>query len=151
MVADEVLDLVIRVHRLTGIAPEAVEHVVLHETLLEVPVIHISDLELPAVRRSQPGEDTPHGGVIEVDAGHRVLARRYLGLLDDPLDPAVAVELSHPKVPEVLAVGQMREHDPRALLLLLESVDAGTDRSLEDVVPEQHDCAITANEFLGEP
>ena len=74
--ADEVVDGVVRVDRLAGVAPEALEHVVLHRPLLDVPVVHVGDLELAAAGRLERRQHVPDGLVVEVDAGDRVLARR---------------------------------------------------------------------------
>src|SRR5205823_7341376 len=48
---NEIVDLVVRVDRFTGVAPEPVEDVELHRALLDVPVVDVRDLELTAARR----------------------------------------------------------------------------------------------------
>src|SRR6266540_1406675 len=40
----EVIHLVISVDRLAGVAPETVEHVIFHESPLEIPVVDVRDL-----------------------------------------------------------------------------------------------------------
>src|SRR5919108_4715436 len=81
--ADEVVDLVVGVDRLAGVAPEAVEHVVLHHALGDEPVVDVGDLQLAAPGRHQVGDHLEDGLVVEVDAGDAEAARRVVGLLDD--------------------------------------------------------------------
>src|SRR5439155_27326326 len=52
---------------------------------------------------------------------------------------------------QVLGVSLRREDDPGAALLLLEIVDRGLDRALEDIVREHHEDAVAAGKALGEP
>src|SRR4030088_2782634 len=74
--AHEVLHLVVRLHRLTSVAPETFDYVVLDAAVVEVPVVDVCDLELAATGGLQLGENLPNGLVIEIDAGDRKLARR---------------------------------------------------------------------------
>src|SRR4029077_9962093 len=105
MAAHEVVDRVVSLDRLARVTPEAVEHVVLHEPALDIPVVDVGDLQLPAARRLQARKYIPDGLVIEVRTGDGELARRILWLLNDQLDAAAAVELRHAKVLQVLAIG----------------------------------------------
>ena len=52
----KVVDGVVRVDRLARVAPEALEHVVLHRPLVDVPVVHVGDLELAAAGRLEVGD-----------------------------------------------------------------------------------------------
>ena len=117
---------------------------------LEVVVVHVGDLELAASRRLERRDDLEDVGVVEVDAGHGELARRRVRLLDDALHAAVAVELRHAEVAQVLDVALGREDDPAAALLPLEVLDDVLDRALEDVVGEHHADTVAADEALGE-
>src|ERR1700730_6762517 len=72
----EVLHLAVGLHRLAGVAPETFDDVVLDATVVEVPVVHVSDLELSATGGLQLGQNLPHGLVVEVDAGDGELAGR---------------------------------------------------------------------------
>src|SRR5206468_11542262 len=74
--ADEVVDLVVGVDRLAGVAPEPLEDVVLHATALDVPVVDVGDLQLAPARRLQGGDDVEDVLVVEVDAGDHVVAGR---------------------------------------------------------------------------
>src|SRR5437879_4242798 len=132
---------VVRGNRLTRIAPEAIEHVVLHQSVLEEPVVHVSDLELSAPGRLELGQHIPYRRVIKVNARDSEVAGRLLGLLDNPFDPALAVELGDAQVAKVLVIEFPGENDTRAALLLLERIHARTDRALEDVVSQEHDTA----------
>src|ERR671918_1760322 len=88
--ADEVVDLVVGVDRLAGVAPEAVEDVVFHEPALDVPVVHVGDLQLAPARRLEGRDHVVDVLVVEVDAGDHVAAGRVVRLLEDADDPAVA-------------------------------------------------------------
>src|SRR5258708_35303203 len=145
-----VVDLVVGLHRLARVAPETFEHVVLHQPLFEVPVVHVGDLELAAARRLERAQHLPHAVVVEVDAGHRQLARRAARLLHDARDAPVAVELGDAEALQVVDVAHLVENDSRAALLLAEGVDAVLDRAAEDVVREQHDYPLAADESLRE-
>src|SRR5258708_21566272 len=61
VVAHMVLDGVVGGDRFAGVAPEALQHVVLHQALLDVPVVHVSDLELATAGPLQPRSHLPHG------------------------------------------------------------------------------------------
>jgi hypothetical protein len=65
-------------------------------------------------------------------------------------DTPVAVELRHAEVAQVFQVGLTREHHPRPAGLHCEGVDAGPQRSLENVVREKHHAAVAGHELLGE-
>src|SRR5712692_1372272 len=112
--AHEVVDGVVGIDGLPGVAPEAFEHVVLHETFLDVPVVDVGDLELAPARRLQVGQHVPDRFVIEVRAGDGELARWNLWLLHDALDAAAAVELRHAQMPEVLGIALVRQDDARS-------------------------------------
>src|SRR5439155_367175 len=74
--------------------------------------------------------------------------RRRGRLLDDARDPPIAVELGHAEALQVVQVGHLTEDDSRALLLLDERIYAAPDGAAEDVVREQHDHALAADESL---
>ena len=74
-----------------------------------------------------------------------------VGLLDDPRDPALAVELGHAEVAQVLRVELVGEQDARAPRLGGEALDRRPERPLEDVVGEHHADAVAADEALREP
>src|SRR5258708_7820442 len=95
---NKILDLVIRLHRLAGVPPEALDYVVFDQVVVEVPVVHVRDLELAAARRCQLTEHPPHRFVIEVDTRDRELAWRLVGLFDDVLDLSRTVQLGHAEV-----------------------------------------------------
>src|SRR4029453_10314580 len=73
MDADEVVDLVVGVDGLSGVAPEPVQHVVLHLAALDVPVVDVGDLQLAAAGRPQRGDDLEDALVVEVNAGDHVV------------------------------------------------------------------------------
>src|SRR5919108_1504197 len=72
--ADEVVDLVVGVDRLAGVAPEPLEDVVLHGAALDVPVVDVGDLQLAPARGLQGRDDVEDLLVVEVDAGDHVVA-----------------------------------------------------------------------------
>src|SRR5450759_408833 len=72
----EILHLVVRLHRLACVPPKALDYVVFDQVVVEIPVVHIGDLELAAARWLQLAEHAPHGLVIEIDTRDRELARR---------------------------------------------------------------------------
>src|SRR5487761_139470 len=122
----EVLDLVVRLHRLAGVPPETLDDVVLDPAVVEVPVVYVSDLQLAAAGGLQLREHAPHGLVIKVDAGDCELAGRLIRLLDNVLDLPRAVEVGDAEVAQVLSVDLVGEHDSSSVCLLRESVNAST-------------------------
>src|SRR5215217_596338 len=149
--ADEVVDLVVGVDRLPGVAPEPLEDVVLHAAALDVPVVDVGDLQLAPARRLQGGDDLEDVLVVEVDAGDHVVAGRVVGLLEDADDPAVAVQLGDAEVAQVGRVvdaGQ-DEAGPRGL-----GQEVGHGRAhaaLEDVVGQHDHDPVAVDEALGQP
>src|SRR5579859_6234916 len=146
--AHVVLHRVVGLDRLAGVAPEPAEDVVLHQALLDVPVVHVRDLQLATRGWLEVRYDVPHGAVIEVDAGDREIAGRILRLLDDALDARVAVHRGDAQMAKVAAVGLAPQHDPRAPGLAGECLGHVPDRAAEDVVAEQHHRAVAADEML---
>src|SRR5262249_58530546 len=116
--ADEVVDGVVRIDRLAGVAPEAVDDVVLHLALADVVVVHVGDLELPAARGHERLDDVEDIGVVEIDAGDGELARRRLRLLENALHTPVAGELRNAEMAKMLDVAFPREVDARTAFLL---------------------------------
>src|SRR5450759_1614605 len=64
---NEIVHCVVRVDRLTGVAPKTLQHVVRHRAFVDVVVIYVGDLQLAAARRYQGGDDIEHIGVVAVD------------------------------------------------------------------------------------
>ena len=81
-----------------------------------------------------------------VDADERQVADRFLRLLDEPDDLAVA-ELGDA---EHLRIGHAREQDLRRRLLAGELLDEVRDALVEEVVAEVHDERIGADEWLAD-
>src|ERR687894_3269366 len=81
--ADEVVDLVVGVDRLAGVAPEPVEDVVLHGPALHVPVVDVGDLQLATAGRLEGRDHLEDVLVVEVDPGDHAVARRVVGLLEN--------------------------------------------------------------------
>src|SRR5215211_6139532 len=114
---DEVVDLVVGVDRLAGVAPEPVEDVVLHGPALDVPVVDVGDLQLAPAGRLEVGDDVEDLLVVEVDAGDHVAGGRVVGLLQDADDPALVVELGDAEVAQVGRVVDAGQDDPGPGLL----------------------------------
>src|SRR5215218_2909169 len=151
MDADEVVDLVVGVDGLSGVAPEPVQHVVLHLAALDVPVVDVGDLQLAAAGRPQRGDDLEDALVVEVDAGDHVVAGRVVGLLEDADDPAVAVELGHAEVAQVGRVVDAGQ-DEAGPGGLSQEVGHGRAQAALDHVVGQHDHhPVAVHEALGEP
>src|SRR5581483_11492268 len=98
-----------------------------------------------APRRLQCREDVPHLRVVEVDAGDGEAARRRLRFLDD-LDDAIAVHAGDAEMLQVLVLLDAREDDARARALAREVLDDRAERTLEDVVCEEHADLVAADE-----
>src|SRR6266852_5691758 len=49
----EVVDRVVSLDGLARVTPEPIQHVVLHEPALDIPVVDVGDLELASTRRLQ--------------------------------------------------------------------------------------------------
>ena len=147
---DEVVDHVVRVDRLPGVTPEPLEDVVGHRPLGHVVVVDVGDLELPTARRLKRGDDREDLGVVAVDAGDPVGARRDRRLFLDAHHPAGLVELGDPEVAQVLGLGHLGQQDPRAGRVTLEGIHHGPDRALDHVVGQHHEHRIAADEPFGE-
>src|SRR5215211_6862791 len=149
--ADEVVDLVVGVDRLPGVAPEALEDVVLHAAPLDVPVVDVGDLQLAPARGLEGGDDVEDVLVVEVDAGDHVVAGRVVGLLEDADDPAVAVELGHAEVAQVGRVVDAGQ-DEAGPGGLGQEVGHGRAQAALDHVVGQHDHhPVPVDEALGQP
>src|SRR5713226_3907586 len=61
--AHVILNRVVGGDRLARVAPEAFQDVVLHQSVLDVPVVHVGDLELAAVPGLQLRQHLQHGFV----------------------------------------------------------------------------------------
>src|SRR5919204_1875433 len=136
--ADEVVDLVVGVDRLAGVAPEPLQHVVRHGAPLHVPVVHVGDLQLAPAGGLQGRDHLEHVGVVEVDAGDGVAGGGAVGLLVDADHAAVAVQLGHAEVGEVGGVVDAGEHDAGAGGLGDEVGDGRPQAPLDDVVGQHH-------------
>src|SRR2546430_15382281 len=75
---DEVVDRVVGVDGLTGVAPEALDDVVLDRAGPDEGVVHVRDLEPAPRRRRERRGDAGQRAVLEVHAGRREQARRGL-------------------------------------------------------------------------
>src|SRR4029453_3205274 len=133
VLAHEVVDLLVGVDRLARVSPEPLDDLVLHRALLDVPVVHVRDLELATGGWRERRDVLEHSRVVEVEAGDGVLARRILGLLDDAHD-LVTVELRDAEVAQVVGILLPREHYSPPAFLAPEVLDRRLDRALEDVV-----------------
>src|SRR5215218_1116452 len=149
--ADEVVDLVVGVDRLSGVAPEPLEDVVLHAAALDVPVVDVGDLQLAPARRLQGGDDVEDVLVVEVDAGDHVAARRVVGLLQDADDPAVAVQLGHAEVAHVGRVVHAGQDDAGPGGLSQEVGHGRAQAALDHVVGQHDHHPVAVHEALGEP
>src|SRR5207253_3829615 len=142
MLAHEVVDRVIGVDRLSGVAPKTVENLVFHGALLDVPVVDVGDLELAAPRGFERGDDVPDLGVVQVDPGHRVLARWIGRLLDDSCDPARWVDGRHSEMVKMIGLLHTRQQDASTAWLRLEMADGIADGIFHDVVGEDDNYSI---------
>src|SRR5215207_2185772 len=149
--ADEVVDLVVGVDRLAGVAPEPVEDVVLHGPALHVPVVDVGDLQLAPAGRLQGRDHLEDLLVVEVDAGHHVARGRVVGLLQDADDPAVAVQLGDAEVAQVDRVVDPGQDDPGPGRLGQEVGHGRAHALLEDVVGQQDHHPVAVDEALGQP
>ena len=147
--ADEVDHLVVDLDRLAGVAPEAVDDVVLHIAAIDVGVIDVRDLELAPPGRLERLDDVEDAGVVHVDADHGVLRRGVLGLLTDVQNAAV-LDDRHAEVAQVLRILHLLEQHPCATLLTLEVLDVRRERVLQDVVAEHDQELVAVHEVLGE-
>ena len=103
--ADVVVDGVIGVDRLAGVAPETLLDVVADQALGDVMVVHVGDLELASPRGPKGADHVEHA------RGHRGRPRSHnnvlggiFGLLDDSHDLARVVQLRHSEVAQVVRV-----------------------------------------------
>src|SRR5207247_10869198 len=115
----KVVDLVVRIDGLAGVAPESLEDVVLHRAALHECIVHIGDLELAASRRLERRDDFPHALVVEVDPRDCEVARWALRLFDDVYD-SIPLESGNTEMAKMRGVADRREQDAGAAGLRLE-------------------------------
>src|SRR5579875_4147527 len=123
VLAYEVVDGVVGVDRPAGVTPEPLEHVVVHGAPLDVPVVHVGDLELTAARGHERADHVEHPGVVAVDAGDGMAGGRVLGLLHDPHDATLVIEGRDAQMAQMHRVTLLGEQDPGAASLLGEALD----------------------------
>src|SRR5215472_15333167 len=114
---DEVVDCIVSVDRLSRVAPEAIDHVVLHQALLDEVVVHVRYLQLATGGRRQGGDDVEHACIIEVDTGNRIGTRWVVRFFNDASQATAVVELGYPHVAQMTGLTQAREKDPGTPLL----------------------------------
>ena len=124
--------------------------------VVDEPLDRVGDLELVARRRL----DRPYGLVDrcreDVDPDQREIRRRVGGLLDEPDDAAVRVDLGHAELAGVVDVreqdlgrGRSRGSRPSSgwpVARREEPVDEGPQVVLQHVVAEVHDEVVVAEE-----
>src|SRR5438874_7777660 len=142
----EVDHLVIHVDRLAGVAPEAFDDVVLHQTAIHVGIVDVSNLELTATRWLEIAYSLEYARVVHVDANDRVRARRRFGLLANVRQPVVFAEYRHAEVPQMGWILHLLEQDSPALRLGREVLDVGRNALAEDVVAKHDDHFVTVHE-----
>ena len=109
----------------------------------------VGDLELAAPRRREVLDDAEGIGAQEVDADRDEVALRCDGLLLEPDDPSVAIELGDA---EPFRVGDAVEQRPGAVRALLEGRrDIGQRRAAQDVVAEDAAERVVADEVARQP
>src|SRR3954465_4150893 len=141
--------LVVRVDRLAGVAPVALEDVELERPRADVVVVHVRDLELAAPGWLELGDDIEHVWPVAVEPGDGEQSWRIRRLLDDFGDPAV-LDPRNAQVAQVLRLPDVSEEDAGTLSLLAEIPDGLADRAAEDVVREHDDDTVAVAEVPGE-
>src|SRR5687767_3183068 len=111
---DVIDDFVIDVYRLSSIAPEALDDVVLHDPAINVRVVDVSNLQLAAPRRLQRLDDVKHGGVIHVHADNGERTGRRLWLLANVLESIVVAHDRYTKVAQVGGFLHLLQENPAA-------------------------------------
>src|SRR5262245_46599665 len=142
---DEVARAMERLER-PGVRPPAVQQLAGELAALQVPVVHVGDLELAARRGAERPDDVEHAVIVHVNAGHRIVALRARRLLLDRRDAAVA-DLRDAEPPRV---GDLLQDDPGAARLPREALDRRRDRPLDQVVAEEDAQAVAFREGLCE-
>src|SRR4029453_18814704 len=149
--ADEVVDLVVGVDRLAGVAPEPVQDVVLHQPALDVPVVDVGDLQLAPGGGLEGRDDVVDLLVVEVDAGDHEARGRVVGLLQDAHDPVLVVQLGDAEVAQVDRVVDAGQDQAGPRRLGQEVGHGRPDAALEDVVGQQDHHPVAVHEPLGQP
>src|SRR5581483_7468587 len=130
---------------LAGVDPAVGNDLRAHvEALVDQILDGVGDLQLVPPRRldgSRGVEDVP---VEHVDADDAQVTRRLLRLLDQPHDP---VPFEHGNT-HLRGIGHPGEQDQRVLGACLEVLHEGPNPALEEVVPQEQDEAILADERL---
>ena len=145
--ADTLDHLVVRIDRLAGVAPVALEDVVLEHPGPHVMVVDVRDLQLAAIRRLERADHLEDVGPVAVEPGDREPPRWIRGLLDDLDDPSV-LDPWNAQMPQVLRLLHVGEEDPSATLLPAEVFDRRCDRAAEDVVGQHDDDAFVSGEVV---
>ena len=141
--------LVVRIDRLAGVPPVAVEDVVLERPLADVVVVDVGDLELAAGGGLELLDDVEDIRVVAVHARDGQCARGVERLLDDLRDATVN-DPRHAEVTQMLRLTYVREQYASPHVLRLEVAHHLRDRLAEDVVGEHDDDAIVAGEVARE-
>src|SRR5439155_9037161 len=112
---------------------------------VDQPLDRVGDLELAARGGPDALDRVEHVPVEQVDADDGEIAARLARFLDHA-DDAPAVQLGDT---EVLGVRHLFENDQRVRLAGPETLDQGHDAAADEVVAEEEDEAVVAEEVAG--
>ena len=115
---------------------------------MQVGVIHISDLELAALRRLQPGRDVQDPVVVKIQTSDRVVGLRVRWLLLDTQRLAVGVELHYAIAMRIGDVVSEHRGSPARAGGVLEHGAHST--AVEDVVAEDQRARVAADELAAD-
>ncbi len=115
---------------------------------LQIGAIQIRDLEFAARGRLQRLRQRRRTPVIEINAGHRIVRRRRLGLLQQIRHPALRVELHHAVALGILNV--VAEHRGARFALGGRLQQLGEIRAVKNVVAQNQRRRRAVQERLGE-
>lgn len=148
---DEVIDRVVRVNRLAGVAPEPLKHVMLYAPTGDVVVVNVGDLEFTSCRWHEASDHVEHVRAIEVHTGDGEQARRHLRLLADACDCAFLTYRRDTEVSEMLGIAHRGQNQSGSISLRSETTDGCPDGSLENIVGKQHNDLVAIYKPAGEP
>ncbi len=127
-----------------AVQPQPVQLAPAHAAIGDVEVVDRRDLQLAPRRRRGVADEVEHARIVDIKAGHRVIALRLLRLLLDPDDLLLVLRIED-RDPILPRIGHLLEEEPGAVL---ETPHRRTQVGVGEVVAQHHHDGLPLREFL---